>query len=82
MVTRFDYLVETERRKDEMMRAEQYHLAAQLQKRNSLLTRVSRPLLARLGELLVVWGSRLQIRATIHNGIGACTDQRHTSLAQ
>ena len=74
MVTPFDHLVEAERRKDEMVWAEQYRLAQQCPKRDSLPARVSRLLLIRMGEILVTWGSQLLARAT------ACSKDRHHTL--
>jgi len=56
------YLVEVERRKDEIAQAEQYRLARQLPKRNSPLREMYQRSLARLGELLVAWGYQLQTR--------------------
>jgi hypothetical protein len=75
MVTLFDHLVEAERRKDEMVRAEQHRLARQSSKRDSLPARVSRLLLIRIGEILVTWGSQLLARATARS-----KDRRHTLL--
>jgi hypothetical protein len=56
------YLVEVERRKDEIAHAEQYRLARRLSKRNSPVKEIYYRLLARLGDLLVAWGCQLQTR--------------------
>ena len=56
------YLVEVERRKDEIAQAEQYRLIRQLPRRNSPIRKMYQRSLARLGELLVTWGSQLQAR--------------------
>jgi hypothetical protein len=56
------YLVEVERHKDEIAQAEQYRLIRQLPKRNSPLREMYQRSLARLGDLLVAWGSQLQAR--------------------
>jgi hypothetical protein len=56
------YLVEIERRKDEIAQAEQYRLSRQLPKRNSAIREICQRSLARLGDLLVAWGSQLQTR--------------------
>lgn len=56
-------LFEAERRKDELIaEAEQYRLARQIPKPNSPIRKTYQRLLARLGELLVAWGYRLQTR--------------------
>ena len=62
MITLGDYLVEVERRKNEIAWAEQYRLSRQLPRHASSLEKRSRHLLARLGKLLVAWGCRLQTR--------------------
>jgi hypothetical protein len=62
MITIADYLYEAERRKDERAQAEQYRLSLQVPKRNSSLMQMFRPLLVRLGELLITWGSQLRAR--------------------
>ena len=56
------YLVEVERRKDEIAQAEQYRLIRQLPRRNSPIRKMYQRSLVRLGELLVTWGSQLQTR--------------------
>ena len=76
------YLVEVERRKDEIAQAEQYRLIRQLPKRNSPLREMHQRSLARLGDLLVAWGSQLQTRfaaenstslgTVSENSLGAC----------
>lgn len=54
---------EAERRKDELIaEAEQYRLARQIPRHNSPIRKIYQRLLARLGELLVTWGSQLQTR--------------------
>jgi hypothetical protein len=60
MITWADYLSQAERRKDEMAQAEQHRLRLQVAKRHSPLLKGFRPLLVRLGGLLVTWGYRLQ----------------------
>jgi len=68
-----DYLYEAERRKTEIAQAEQHRLSLQVAKRDSLLLQRIRPLLARLGELLVTWGHRLQTRyATESSALQIC----------
>ena len=62
MITLADYLYEVERRKDEIAQAERYRLSLQAPLRNSSFLKALRPLLARLGGLLVRWGSQLQTR--------------------
>ena len=62
MISMVDFLVAIERRKDEIAQAEQYRLARQIPRHNSSLTKRYQHLLARLGELLVAWGSQLQTR--------------------
>jgi len=56
------YLVEVERRKDEIAQAEQYRLIRQLPRRNSPIRKMYQRSLVRLGDLLVTWGSQLQAR--------------------
>jgi hypothetical protein len=56
------YLVEVERRKDEIAQAEKYRLCRQLPKRHSPIREMVQRSLARLGDLLVAWGSQLQAR--------------------
>ena len=62
MITFADYLYEAERRKAEIARAEQYRLSLQVAECDSPFLPRLQPLLARLGELLVTWGHRLQAR--------------------
>jgi hypothetical protein len=62
MITLSDYLVEVERRKDEIALAEQYRLIRQLPRHDSSLAKRCQHLLGRLGELLMGWGYRLQTR--------------------
>lgn len=61
MITGRDYLAEVERRKDEMVRAQQHRVRrlASGYRASALDTRY-RQALMRLGSLLVAWGSRLQ----------------------
>jgi hypothetical protein len=69
MITWADYLSEAERRKDEMAQAEQYRLRLQAAKRRSRLLQRFRPLLVRLGGLLVTWGYRLQAQNATRSGV-------------
>lgn len=62
MITFVDYLYEAERRKDEIARAEHYRLSLLVPKRDPRLIQGLRPLLTRLGELLVAWDHQLQAR--------------------
>jgi hypothetical protein len=62
MITLADYLYEVERRKDEIAQAERYRLSLQAPQRNSSFLKALRTLLARLGGLLLRWGSQLQTR--------------------
>ena len=62
MITLADYLYEVERRKDEIAQAERYRSSLQAAKRDSSLLKALWTLLARLGGLLVRWGSQLQTR--------------------
>ena len=72
-ITYADYLSEAERRKMEMARAEQHRLSLQVAKRDSPPLQRIRPLLARLGELLVTWGYQLQARdATGSSALQIC----------
>jgi hypothetical protein len=76
------YLIEVERRKDEIAQAEQYRLIRQLPKRISPLRELYQRSLARLGDLMVAWGSQLQARfatesstrlgTTSENSLSAC----------
>ena len=69
MITWADYLSEAERRKDEMAQAEQYRLRLQVADRHSRLLKRFRPLLVRLGDLLVTWGYRLQAQYATRSSV-------------
>ena len=62
MINPVDFLYQIERRKDEIAQAEQYRLARQVPRRHSPIRKTYQRLLARLGKLLVTWGSELQTR--------------------
>ena len=62
MINQFDLLVEQERRIDEMVRAEQHRLRRQIPRSASPIEQRYQRLLARIGDLLVAWGSQLQTR--------------------
>ena len=62
MITLADYLYEVERRKDEIAQAERYRLSLQAPRRDASLMKALRTLAARLGGLLVRWGSQMQTR--------------------
>ena len=55
MFTGRDYLVEAERRKSEVVQAEQHRLRKQVSKSNKPALEGNRHLLAHLGRLLVTW---------------------------
>ena len=62
--TMHEYLAETERRRDEMARAEQERLSRLLPRRESPLRQGIQRSLAHLGGVLSGWGTSLQRRYT------------------
>jgi hypothetical protein len=62
MITFYDYLVEAERRRHEIVEAEKERLARQVSKPGWWMPSPWQRWLLRLGGRLVVWGSRLQAR--------------------
>lgn len=62
MLTFYDYLVEAERRRGEIVAAEKERLARQVSRPGWWMPRPWKRWLLRLGERLVVWGCRLQAR--------------------
>ena len=62
MITIYDYLVEAEQRRDEIVRAEKERLARQVSKPGWWMPGPWQRWLLRLGEWLVTWGCRLQAR--------------------
>jgi hypothetical protein len=62
MFTMRDYLVEEARRQNELTQAEKERLVQRVTRRNGPTTDSYQRWLARLGALLVTWGSQLQAR--------------------
>jgi hypothetical protein len=63
-----DLMGEAERRKDEMAQAKRHRLGHLVPKKQSLIVRTYQHLLARVGELLVVWGCQLKTRFAVEGG--------------
>jgi hypothetical protein len=63
-----DLMGEAERRKDEMAQAKRHRLGHLVPKKRSSVMRVYQRLLARVGELLVLWGCQLQTRFALESG--------------
>jgi len=77
MITFGDYLYEVERRKDDVARAEQYRLSLQVPKHDPPLMQGVRRVLARLGELLVAWGHRLQTQDAAGSSVSLPNQQAY-----
>lgn len=63
-----DLMGEAERRKDEMAQARRHRLGHLVPKKQSSVMRTYQRLMARVGELLVVWGYQLQTRFAVESG--------------
>jgi hypothetical protein len=62
MITFYDYLVEVERRREQIVQAEKERLARQVSMNDGRRTKPLQRWLFHFGARLVVWGSRLQTR--------------------
>ena len=62
MTTFYDYLLEAERRRDDIVQAERERLAREVSKPGWRVSRLWQRWLVRLGERLVAWGCGLQAR--------------------